>query len=375
MNTNLVSLVTQFLTPDVIARISSALGIDKTQIGKALTAAVPGILASLTGVASTPDGSRRLFDAVSQQPGGLNMIADMIGGSGQKNLIESGSGMLSSLLGGSSASALETAVGKFAGLGSGTGGALLGLLTPIVMGVLGQQKNASGLDSSGLSQLLTSQKADIARALPSGFSDLLSGTGLLSGLGAAAGQAAKTAARPMSYETVDRTIKRPAASGTPAWAWALPAIALLALGWWYFSRPTTEVAQQTRTTQTAQIPTTTQSVTPPSLIVGSVDLGSTVQTTVGTLRQTLAGMTDVDSARLALPKLQDAATQLDRVNNLAIQLPAGSKAAFVTVIVNNRPQLDELFNRVLATPGVAEVAKPTIDSLRLKLDGLAKTAG
>ena len=38
---NLVALAQQYLTPDVIARISSAFGADKSVIGKAATAAVP----------------------------------------------------------------------------------------------------------------------------------------------------------------------------------------------------------------------------------------------------------------------------------------------------------------------------------------------
>jgi hypothetical protein len=41
---NIVSLAMQYLTPDVINRIASALGIDKSAIGKAATAAVPGLL-------------------------------------------------------------------------------------------------------------------------------------------------------------------------------------------------------------------------------------------------------------------------------------------------------------------------------------------
>jgi hypothetical protein len=37
-----------------------------------------------------------------------------------------------------------------------------------------------------------------------------------------------------------------------------------------------------------------------------------------------------------------------------------------------RPSLEELFGKVLAVPAVAEIAKPTIDTIRTKLDALAK---
>ena len=46
MAINLVSLITQFLTPDMIARIASALGVDRNNTQTAIGAAVPGLLAA-----------------------------------------------------------------------------------------------------------------------------------------------------------------------------------------------------------------------------------------------------------------------------------------------------------------------------------------
>jgi len=365
---NIVSLVTQLLTPDMIAKIASALGVDSSLIGKAVGAAVPGILGGLTGVASTQDGSRKLFDAVTQQhPGVLDSLAGMIGGAGQKALVDNGSSMLSSLLGGSATSALAGAVGKYAGLGGTASSSLLGLLAPVVIGALGKQKAASGLDASGLAQLLTSQKSNIAGALPSGFADLLGGTGLLNSLGSgvtSAAQSAKTAAQSSAYK-VEQTAKE--ASGLPSWAmWAIPLAILAALAWW-FLRPSAvnEVKQAaTQATQTAQ-----------NLTVGTVDVGSATQSVVTSLRDALKGVTDLDTAKAALPKLQDATAQLDKVGGLVGQLPAGGKSALAALVTAARPSLEELFNKVLAIPGVAAVAKAPIDTIRAKLDELAKASG
>ena len=44
MAINLVSLVMQFLTPDMIGRIASALGLDRNNTQTAIGAAVPGLL-------------------------------------------------------------------------------------------------------------------------------------------------------------------------------------------------------------------------------------------------------------------------------------------------------------------------------------------
>ena len=52
MAINLVSLVMQFLTPDMIGRIASALGLDRNNTQTAIGAAVPGLLAALSGVAA-----------------------------------------------------------------------------------------------------------------------------------------------------------------------------------------------------------------------------------------------------------------------------------------------------------------------------------
>src|SRR5215468_10088055 len=192
MAVNLVSLITQFLTPDMIGRIASALGLDRTNTQTAIAAAVPGLLAGLSGVAAQPGGAQKLIEAVRQQTGALGSFANMIGAAGQSSLIEKGSQILSSLLGGRDQTALAGAVGKYAGLGQNASGSLLGVLAPIVMGTIGQQQGTRSLDANGIANLLASQKDNIAAALPAGFSNLLGGTGLLDALGGAT-QAARAA--------------------------------------------------------------------------------------------------------------------------------------------------------------------------------------
>jgi len=75
--------------------------------------------------------SQRLADAARQQTSALGSFASMIGAAGQSSLIEKGSQMLASLLGGRDQAALASAVAKYAGLGQGAGGSLLGMLAPV----------------------------------------------------------------------------------------------------------------------------------------------------------------------------------------------------------------------------------------------------
>ena len=78
MATNLVSLVMQFLTPDVIGRIATALGLDRNFLQSAISAAVPALLAGLSGAAEKPGGAAKLVDAIKQQTGVLDNFAKTI---------------------------------------------------------------------------------------------------------------------------------------------------------------------------------------------------------------------------------------------------------------------------------------------------------
>ena len=118
MSTNLISNITQVLSSDLVARITSSLGLDRNQVEKALQAGIPSLLAALTSLVSKPTGAQALSGAIAQQqPGVLSSLATMIGGPAQKTLIDTGASTLTSLLGGTTTSALTNAVSQYAGIG------------------------------------------------------------------------------------------------------------------------------------------------------------------------------------------------------------------------------------------------------------------
>ena len=78
MATNLVSVVMQFLTPDMIGRIASALGLDRSNVQSAISAAVPSLLAGFSSIAAQPGGAQKLVDAATQQTGALESFARML---------------------------------------------------------------------------------------------------------------------------------------------------------------------------------------------------------------------------------------------------------------------------------------------------------
>jgi hypothetical protein len=295
---NLVSLVMQFLTPDLIERIAAALGLDRNMVQSAIGAAVPTLLAAFTGATEKPGGAQRLVDGIKQQSGVLDSFAKTLGTSGQSSVVESGSRLLTSLLGGQDQSALAGAVAKFSGLGQNASASLLGMLAPIVMGSIGKQVGPH-LSAGGVADLLNAQKGQIAQALPPGFRNLLGGTRLLDALGAAAGaatagagQASRVAAAATDQATqyassAARTVgaagQRAAGAARPSvpmWLyWLVPLVILGGLLWYLLNNRPEQVTQQT--------------VAPaPSAVVAGVDVGKQVNDSVSALRTSLQGITD-----------------------------------------------------------------------------------
>jgi len=191
-------------------------------IEKAVSAGVPGLLASFMSLVNKPGGATRLADAASRvQPSALADFANS-GASSQRDAMDTGLGAISSLLGGNTVSTLAQSLGRYSGIGEGASKGLIGLLGPTVLGVLGQQQRASGLDASGLANMLQSQAGNVSRALPSGFARQLSDAGILD--------------QPTSVTGTSRM----RADERSQWGWMAPALAVVALGalaWYLFGRP------------------------------------------------------------------------------------------------------------------------------------------
>jgi hypothetical protein len=383
MATNLVSVVMQFLTPDMIAKIASALGLDRSVAQKAIGGAVPALLASLADVASTPNGARQLSSTLAQQqPGSLESLKSLIGSSGQNTLAETGSNMLSGLFGGGALDAMAQSVGKFAGVDAGSGKSIVGMLGPVVLGALGQQQRGAGLDASGLASLLGSQKDQIAAAIPSGLADQLSAAGLIDGgagglrSGAAAASAAGSRIASASERTVAGASQAAYATTRTAmsqWPYWLVGLAVLGgLAWFALGRPGGETVAELPRPATIQPTTGTVGMAPADLTVGGMNLANQVTSSVGALRSVLPGITDVASAQAALPKLREATAQLSEVSNLAAKLSPEGKSALAKMIAAATPAINQMCDKVLATPGVGDIAKPAIDELRGRLDTLSR---
>ena len=364
MALNLVSEIMRWIAPAAMERIAAALGINGDLAQKGIAAAVPALLAALGNKASTAGGARDLFNAVSNaDPDIFSKLGTSLTGAKADKYMESGTSALTSLLGDSALSSLTGAVAKYAGLGGTAGSSLMSIAAPLVLGALA--KNSSGMDASGLANLLGSQQDNIKAALPAGLGSLLSSAGVLgSNFASQAGRTAADVGRTAS--TAASRVTPPAKSGTNWLMWLIP-IALIAAGLWYFlgnRAPTTTTTTDTTTTAPA--------VT--DMMLDGVDIGKQVTTVIDGLKTSLSGITDVATAQAALPKLQEAVTAIDGVSGMLGKLSVAQKSALAALVTAALPTIKDAATKVLAIQGVGDVAKPVVDSLISKLEALAKAA-
>ena len=255
MAINLVSLVSQFLTPQLIGGLARALGINEAVAQKLVAAAVPAILASLGTAAAAPGGAQKVSDAVSMSdPDILTKLSGAITGGNTRFLNEGGT-LLSGLLGGGGLSSLTGALSQFSGAPQPATQALLGTITHATVGTIGQQDPSNWSDPSAILSMLNSQKSAISAALPPELSKALGASGLLAGLGAAATSAGQTATSAVSSaataasstassaaRTAQTAASRiptppaPTSSGFPMWAIILIVIVVLLAIWWFMTQ-------------------------------------------------------------------------------------------------------------------------------------------
>jgi hypothetical protein len=269
MAINLVSLVSQFLTPQLISTLARALGVNEAVAQKVVAAAVPAILASLGTAAAAPGGAQKISDAISNSdPDILTKITQAASG-GNTRFLNEGSTLLSGLLGGGGLASLAGAISQFSGAPHPATQTLLGTATQAAVGTIGQQDPSNWSDPSAILSMLNSQKDAISAALPPELSKALGASGLLAGLGglgaAAAGTAAgatRTAASAVSSaastassaassaarsaESAARSAESAAArvpaaaastsSGFPMWAIILIVVVVLLAIWWFMTQ-------------------------------------------------------------------------------------------------------------------------------------------
>jgi OmpA-OmpF porin, OOP family len=144
------------LTPDRIQKAAALVGDSPASTKKSFTGMVPTILAGLMNLSSSDTGAGQLLSLVHDVGGDGNILNDLgalfSGGTTTQTAMNTGRDVLRTVFGGK----LDTVVDQLAsasGVKTSSASSLLSLATPLVLGVLGRQVKARGLNAGGLANL------------------------------------------------------------------------------------------------------------------------------------------------------------------------------------------------------------------------------
>ncbi|OWY19255.1 DUF937 domain-containing protein [Sphingobacteriales bacterium UPWRP_1] len=176
MNLQLLDLLKNCMTEEVISRASAFLGEGNTQTGKAVDAILPTLLSGIMAKATTVTGANSLLNMLNSQENNGSILTNpagmFSGGDTSNTLLRNGSSVLGNIFGDNVGEAIEL-IASASGMRKESSNNLLCLLAPVVLGMLGKIKADNGLNASGLLALLFSQKDSLQAALPAGSDSLL----------------------------------------------------------------------------------------------------------------------------------------------------------------------------------------------------------
>jgi LPXTG-motif cell wall-anchored protein len=220
MSSQILDALNGLVTPALTSRASTALGESEAGVAKALGATFPALLSALVDKSGDAGIARQLFALVTDPSNDGSVLRDPTSTLGERRPASAGlAGTLVSLLFGARSDDVAAAIGRFAGLKSGSAASLIQLAAPLLLGVLGDKTRRDGLGAAGLFGLLASQRDSFRGALPAELASAVGGVA-----------------------TIDRERERPRAvvpppSGGTSWLWpALIGLALLLGFWWLFAR-------------------------------------------------------------------------------------------------------------------------------------------
>lgn len=369
---NIIELIESHLDDRFTQAATSETGLSADETRTTTRAAIPALLASLLSAVSKPAGSKALGSVLKDQSLFGN-LSSMLTGSGSHSMVSTGIGALTPLLGEGKLSSLVNAIGGFSGIGANQSRSLIGMLFPVIMGVLGREERSGGAPSAdGIARLLKSQKREIADAMPASVASSLRSTGILDALEAepAPRRRAETATATASTPRYASTPQRPT-ERRRGWFWpAAAGLVALALVVWGLTRLGGDEPDRRIATDTTTDDTTDLAAIAPSdidLNVGGVDLRQELTGVVDRATQSLRGVTDAQSAEAALPTLSELNDDLDDMMPMVDRLPDPARNAFADLARTNHGRLAAEINRIESIPAVPDGVKQAIRELDGKL--------
>lgn len=351
---NIMDLVKEQVSDSIMDQMGGLLGENSDMTRTAIGGAIPAILSGLAGVAGNDRGAESVFNAINDHDDGLlDSLGDMLGGDKSGSMIEMGTKVLGGLMGNSGLGSIIGALTGFSGMGKKSSSSLVGLLAPIVIGIIKRKVFGGGGGGTidALTSLFAGQKDNIASAMPSGMNDQLSSSGFFDRISADVIDSGKEAA-----QEVQAQVSEAASGGSSMMRKFLPIIIIAAIAWFAMKMfgGGGEMQAPPETTTSMEVP----------------DFGNQIGSIFENTSSTLTRITDIETANAELPNLKNIVTDVDNFSGTFVGLDDAVRAPVITLAKGAFKELEPVVGKVLEIPGVGDVLKPTTDSLLEKLNQL-----
>ncbi|ANH83322.1 hypothetical protein A8C56_22145 [Niabella ginsenosidivorans] len=274
MSVNIVELIKNYVSPDLIAKAGSFLNESEGNVSNAVSGIIPALLGTVASKATgSEQGAAEVLDTAKgiYNSGVLNNSSSLFGNA---DLLAKGTSFFKGILGDKANAVIDTIAG-FAGIKSSSSGSLISMITPLILGLLGKHAADNNLGASGLANFLGEQKNNITSALPSGLSSLsgLLGLNTISdGLRQTVSNVQDTATS--TYNYAENAAQK--AGGGAKWLLPLLLLAVIALALWYFlgkgcNHTATATSDSTTTTTIDTTATAPPVPAPTTTVTGKYD--------------------------------------------------------------------------------------------------------
>lgn len=212
---NLLESAKDLISNELLSKAAGTLGESESGIARAASGILPSLIGLMADKASNHQSATAIARLAEQSNnngilGNLGQLFGTSSGDVSKNSLS----FITDLFGQSKLSSLVSLISNFAGVKNTSTSSLLGMVTPVIMGLLGKHAATNGLNAGNLASALASQKDIAMKALPSGLN-----------LNSLFSPAATPAQGSTSQETEGKKCKF-------SWWWPLLLLALLALALW-----------------------------------------------------------------------------------------------------------------------------------------------
>lgn len=266
MSFNLIDAAKGLFTNELVGKASAYLGESENSVTKALTGIVPSLLGGLTEKATASHEGAVEVTNLAKESDNAGFLGNLGGffDNGGDSLLSKGTGLLGGLFGEGKTNMLSSLISQFSGAKSSSITSLLSLAAPAILGMLGKHASSNNLGADGLASMLSSQKSNIANALPAG----LNLSSIFGGFGSKAAETVSHATTTTHHYATDTEEKR---GGGMKLLFPIILLALLGAAAWYFFKDGCRGPEDPEHTTATHTDTSSTEGTHTTTMIGKLD--------------------------------------------------------------------------------------------------------